>query len=72
MAAEVSNKGDTIEVGQVRPLGIPAVRGATGALLGYQYDVSPDGQRLLVAAPPERNIAPPLTLIQNWTAELRK
>ena len=72
MAAEVNSKGDTIAVGQVRPLGAPPVRAASGAFLGYQYDVSPDGQRFLVVAPPEQNTVPPLTLIQNWTAGLKK
>jgi Tol biopolymer transport system component len=74
MAAEVNSKGDTIEAGQVRPLGIFAARAGTGTgvFLGYQYDVSPDGQRFLVMAAPEQNIVPPLTLVQSWTAGLKK
>ena len=68
MAAEVNGIGNTIEVGQVRPLSIPV---AAGPLLGYQYDVSADGQRFLVATP-EGNASPPLTLIQNWVAGLKK
>ncbi len=36
------------------------------------YDVFPDGQRFLVVAPLENQSAPPVTLIQNWTALLRK
>jgi eukaryotic-like serine/threonine-protein kinase len=72
MATEVNGSGTTFEVGQVRPLGIPAVRAASGQFLGYQYDVSADGQRFLVAAAPELNAAPPLTLVQNWAAALKK
>ena len=67
MAAEVNAKGNTIEVGQVRPLGIPVVTTAT-----YRYDVAADGQRFLVAAVPEQNAAVPLTLVQNWAAGLKK
>ncbi|HEV2200386.1 MAG TPA: protein kinase [Bryobacteraceae bacterium] len=74
MAAEVNSKGDTIEVGQVRLLGVSTVRAGTGRgqFLGYQYDVSPDGQRFLVMAAPEQNTVQPLTLVQNWTAGLKK
>jgi len=35
------------------------------------YDVTADGQRFLVATPDEQNSAP-LTLVQNWTALLKK
>jgi Tol biopolymer transport system component len=66
MAAEVSIKGGNIEVGAVHSLGIP-VRAAQ-----YRYDVSLDGQRFLVAAPREQKSPAPLTLVQNWTALLKK
>lgn len=68
MAAGVNLNGNAIEVGQVRSLGIP-VNGPTG---NYQYDVSADGQRFLVAVAPEQNGSPPLTLVENWAAGLRK
>jgi serine/threonine protein kinase len=67
MAAEVNARGNTIEVGQVRPVDIRVV--TTGS---YRYDVSPDGQRFLVATAPEQNAAAPLTLVQNWAAGLKK
>ena len=67
MAAEVNVKDSTIEVGQVRPLGIPMITNGN-----YLYDVSADGQRFLVAAAPEQNSATPLTLVQNWAAGLKK
>jgi serine/threonine protein kinase len=67
MAAEVSISATTIEVGAVRPLGIPVITNR-----GYMYDVSTDGQRFLVAAPREQQESAPLTLVQNWTALLKK
>ena len=68
MAAEVQISGDTIEVGAVRPLfgGIPG-------LAGYAWDVSADGKRILAAVPPaKRNPPEPITVVQNWTAALKK
>jgi hypothetical protein len=68
MAAEVAGKGGGIEVGAVRSLGIPIVTGREG----YQYDVSADGQRFLMAAAPEQKSSAPLTLVHNWTMLLKK
>jgi Tol biopolymer transport system component len=68
IAAEVTLKAGSIEVGQVRPLGIP-VAGVEGPI---QYDTSPDGQRILAITDPERGASPPLTLVENWTALLKK
>jgi Tol biopolymer transport system component len=67
MAAEVSTKDASIEVGAIRSLNIPVI-----TTLLYLYDVSSDGQRFLVAAPREQTSSAPLTLIQNWTALLKK
>jgi hypothetical protein len=66
MAAEVIARNGTLEVGKVQKLfdGIGNVR-------GYLYDVSADGQRFLVADEGAAT-ARPLTLLQNWTAMLRK
>ena len=63
MAAEISLKGDSEEVGAVRPL--------FGGLT-VQYDVSADGQRFLAVVPDELATPEPLTLVQNWTAGLKK
>ncbi len=52
MAAEVTTRGDTIDVGAVRPL-FRRVN-ATG---NFRYDVSADGQRFLVAVPAEQKSA---------------
>jgi Tol biopolymer transport system component/predicted Ser/Thr protein kinase len=68
MAAEVQISGDTVEVGAVRPLfgGVPT-------LSGYAWDVSADGERILAAVPPaKRNPPEPITVVQNWTAALKK
>ena len=64
MAATVLITGSTIDVGEVRSLGIPVFRPS-------MYDVTGDGQRFLVATPDEQKSAP-LTLVQNWTALLKK
>jgi Tol biopolymer transport system component len=70
MAAEVSIKGEGIEVGTITPLGVPVT---LNPLNGYSYDVSADGQRFLVAVPVEKkSTAPPITLVQNWTALVKK
>ncbi|HYL34354.1 MAG TPA: protein kinase [Bryobacteraceae bacterium] len=66
MAAEVSSKGGSLEVGVVRSL-----FGPIPPPLGHSYDVSADGQRFLVrmeAQPSDE----PLTLVRNWTALLKK
>jgi serine/threonine protein kinase len=62
MAAEVSTKAGGLEVGTIRQLNIPA----------GLFDVSADGQRFLVAAPREQQSSAPLTLVENWTALLKK
>ena len=67
MAAEVNIKGSSIEIGQVSPLGVFADNSR-----GIVYNVSADGQKILVPAQPERKASPPLTLVQNWTAGLKK
>ena len=66
MAAEVAARNGTLEVGRVQKLfdGIVAGRGIT-------YDVSADGQKFLVVDDGAA-AARPLTLVQNWTAALRK
>jgi Tol biopolymer transport system component len=66
MAAEVSIKSGDIEVGPIRSLRIPVT------WPHYKYDVSADGQRVLVAAPREQKSSTPLTLVQNWTVLLKR
>ncbi len=67
-AAEVAIKGDTLEVQAVRPLFGPVY--TAGA--SYVYDVSADGQRILMAVPPAQGSSEPVTLVQNWASGLKK
>jgi hypothetical protein len=67
MAAEVSLRLDNIEIGAVHSLRIPVI-----ANRYYLYDVSADGQRFLVAVPQGHKSSVALTLVQNWTALLKK
>jgi hypothetical protein len=67
MAAEVNGQGPTLEVGTVRALF--EVR-PTGP--GYVFDVTADGQRFLISASVEQNASSPITLVLNWTADLKR
>jgi hypothetical protein len=68
MAAEIEAKGGTLEVGQVRLL-FSAIGTTQGNPL---YDASMDGQHFLLRTFPEQKTGDPLTLVQNWTAGLKK
>jgi Tol biopolymer transport system component len=64
MSAEITIRGDQIEIGEVNPLfGLP--------LSGHRYDVSADGQRILAITPRQSGSAP-MTIVQNWPAGLKK
>jgi hypothetical protein len=40
---------------------------------GFLYDAAPDGQSFLAVLAPEQTAdAQPITVVQNWTAELKK
>jgi serine/threonine protein kinase len=67
MAAEVSGEVSGFKVGVVRPL--IAIR---PAMSNSSYDVSADGQRFLVDNAVEQPGSETITLILNWTTELRK
>ena len=69
MAATVNVKGGNFEVGAVRQLFQTRIAGAAGV---GNYELSPDGQRFLIVTAPEQALSPPITLVQNWTAELKK
>ncbi|MGH9773895.1 MAG: protein kinase domain-containing protein [Candidatus Acidiferrales bacterium] len=77
MAAEVNWSGSTFDVAAVHPLfhlrlapGPPLYDlGPTAGQVGY--DVSPDGQRILVNSPVEADTSP-ITVILNWPAGLTK
>jgi len=67
MAAAVNGAGTTLEVGPVRSL--PGVR-----LLARRtaYDVTADGQRVLLVTAGEQTTRSPITVVLNWQAALNK
>ena len=68
MAAAVNGQGSSFEIGAVRTMFDVRPGGA-----GYFYDVAPDGRHFLVnTAVGEQTAAPPITLIVNWPALLKK
>jgi Tol biopolymer transport system component len=68
MAAEISIRADTVQVGAVRSL-----FGGYHLGNGYFWDVSADGQRILAAVPEgNQKDSDPITLVENWTAALKK
>jgi len=69
MAAEVTPKGSSVQVGIPRMLF--QTRPASAPPFGRLYDVSQDGKRFLVATTAEGTSAP-LTLVVNWTATVKK
>ena len=69
MAAELTATAGDFRVGGVRPLFAVS---PLGGVPGYLYDVTPDGQRFIVAQDFEHTSTVPLTLVTNWPAELNK
>ena len=66
MAAQVKTNDSSFEVGAIQPLF--QVRGQG---FGFRYDVAKDGKKFLVVAGLPQDFSP-ITLVTNWTAELRK
>jgi Tol biopolymer transport system component len=67
MVSVVTVHGDTLEVGAAQPLFEIRPGGP-----GNTYDVTADGQRFLVNTAVEQQITSPITLVLNWTADLKK
>ncbi len=67
MAAEVSSRSDTFQVGKTQALFVTRVWRP-----GIIYDVTRDGQRFLVNTANQAQNPGPLTLVVNWPAELKK
>lgn len=63
MAVEV-RAGAAVEAGTPQALFATSLKGGPGP----GYDVSSDGQRILLNRPIGEESAPPITLVQNWTA----
>ena len=66
MSADVNAKDSTLEIGNPQPLFETHPSGG-----GMHYDVTRDGKRFLIATAGEGGSAP-LTLVVNWTADLKK
>jgi len=68
-AAQVNGRGPNFEVGKTQDLF--SINNMSPSTASDQYDVSPDGKRFLVITTGEAGTLP-LTLVQNWTAELKR
>jgi Tol biopolymer transport system component len=70
-AAQVNGRGANFEVGGIRDLfGINSINNMSPSIASAQYDVSANGKRFLVITTGEGGTLP-LTLVQNWTADLK-
>src|SRR5918999_919260 len=69
MAVEVDGSSDRFEAEVPAPLFEPRV----GAISGDSpYDVAADGRRFLVKVPVEETAPAPVTVVLNWTADLKR
>jgi Tol biopolymer transport system component/tRNA A-37 threonylcarbamoyl transferase component Bud32 len=66
-AANVNPKSEEFEMEPIRPM----FQITYTSPVGTPYDVSPDGQRIVLSTFPEA-LPTPLVLVSNWTAELKK
>jgi len=69
IAAEVMAGKDSFAVGSIKPL---SERRVLQTFFAANYDVFPDGQRFVMTAVKPEAIHAPLTLVTNWTAELKR
>jgi eukaryotic-like serine/threonine-protein kinase len=67
MVVEVKISGSSLEIGALRPL-----FETNPAWQGRDFDVTADGQRFLVNNLVEERGSLPLTLVVNWTADLKR
>jgi len=72
MAVELKEIGGSLQVGAVRPL-FEMVRTMYLTPAGFgNYDVTGDGSRFILDSAITDESSTPLSLVQNWTAELKK
>jgi hypothetical protein len=70
-AVEVSTDGATFSSGTSRALFATRIsKGDDRA--GYQYAVASDGQRFLVNTVAQEGPSTPITVVLNWTADLKR
>jgi eukaryotic-like serine/threonine-protein kinase len=71
MSVDVRALSGSLEFGTPQPLFmIPVALATSGSLAPYTYDVMPNGQRFLAAAPVGDVASPTMTVIVNWQAEM--
>jgi eukaryotic-like serine/threonine-protein kinase len=73
MSVAVQAISGSLEFGTPRTLfTIPFVAPPAGVSAPYTYDVMPDGQRFLALVPTGDAVPPPMTVILNWSEELKQ
>jgi serine/threonine protein kinase len=72
LMAVTVNAGATFEAGEARPLFQLRRREPISSTDLFSYDVSADGQRILVNTDVGETTVPPLTVVLDWTAGLKK
>ena len=71
MAASVDGRGSSFVVSLTKPLFVPRIRTTGfGGSNAYNYDVTPDGQRFLIAVTEGTQGETPITLLTNWTSAI--
>ena len=65
MAVEVKADGSNFEPGVPKLL-------FESETVGGAFDVSRDGQRFLISVPVEEVLSAPITVVMNWTADLKR
>lgn len=68
MAAEIAEHGATLTVSKVQVLFQPTMV----VVPGRSWDVSSDGQKVLIITPAVQKGMQPLTLVTNWPALLKR
>jgi len=70
MAVDVKGSRSGLEVGIPKLVfEAPQARTASGR---NRYDVTDDGKRFLMFVPVEETVGSPMTVVVNWTAELKQ
>jgi hypothetical protein len=71
MAVPVTTTGARLDMGRATPLFRTRIvpQGSQSVWFDTMYDVSPDGQRIIINGPPN-DPGPPITVVLNWQAAL--
>jgi hypothetical protein len=72
MAATVNGQGPSLVVGAARPLFEVRSPGEESLGFWHVYDMTADGQRFVVNTVVEQKASAPITLVINWTADLKR